>query len=435
MKATALSALLLALLASPQPSLGRSIPRGLQKEQRSDEPNGPDVAYWHNVDAASHCITASCRNLELAASLRNPAKRAPPPIKPIPIGRPGGSGGAAGAGAAGAGVGKAGAGVGASGAGVGVGAVRPAPGAAPAGAPASQGPLGPLGQPAPVAAGAAGGAAGGAKRPISSGSEGSQPDTKIPKTGGSPEGAPVAGPSRTNPPAAANPPEGAGPVAPREGITQDIIDRNRGGVFDLKTKGYNSNAINAQGLTPSYQIINSKGHIAALIEVNKPDMMAGVKNLRLSKELARNPDGSVVKNPDGTDKVLSVGDETPQRAKAFETVTHAWEHEAGLPLKQMRGLDFDQVEQKETKDTINSILRAAKEDEVTITRAGNPAEFQQMINTPLGRIGDDIATYTPIGKTVDRFKLTKGPKDSDAGSPGSDLDKHPEPEFQLFFTD
>lgn len=39
MKTSTLSALLVALLATPQASLGRSIPHGV----RSDEPNGPDV--------------------------------------------------------------------------------------------------------------------------------------------------------------------------------------------------------------------------------------------------------------------------------------------------------------------------------------------------------------------------------------------------------
>jgi len=41
--ALALSALLVALLATPQFSLGRSIPRGLQKARHSVEPNGPDA--------------------------------------------------------------------------------------------------------------------------------------------------------------------------------------------------------------------------------------------------------------------------------------------------------------------------------------------------------------------------------------------------------
>ena len=159
-------------------------------------------------------------------------------------------------------------------------------------------------------------------------------------------------------------------------------------------------------------------------------MMAGVKDLRFSEEVKKNPDGTNAKGPDGKDIVLSTGDLTgADRARAFESITSVWQYEARLPLNQMRGLDYDQVEEPTTKGVIKAILEAGVDRESrTITRAGNPAEFQQMLNTPLGRIGDEIVTYTPnFGKTVDRFELKR------VGPSGDPDDANVEPAFELFF--
>lgn len=150
-----------------------------------------------------------------------------------------------------------------------------------------------------------------------------------------------------------------------------------------------------------------------MIEINKADMMSLVKDLRFKKEVRK----------DNT--VGSVGDETPEHARAFEAITHAWVYDAKLPLNQMRGLDFDQVEEDATMPLLKSLLNGANQR--TITPAANPGEFNALLNTPLGRIGDDIVTYTPINKRIDRFEIQKARDDVDSD------DEDPEPAFQVFF--
>jgi hypothetical protein len=61
------------------------------------------------------------------------------------------------------------------------------------------------------------------------------------------------------------------------------------------------------------------------------------------------------------------------RARAFESITSVWQYDARLPLHQMKGLDYGQVEEPTTKDVIKAILDAGDDKESrTITRAGNP---------------------------------------------------------------
>jgi len=66
----------------------------------------------------------------------------------------------------------------------------------------------------------------------------------------------------------------------------------------------------------------------------------------------------------------------------------------------------------------------------TITRAGNPAQFQQMLNTPrsAGLATTLSPRYAPnFGKTVDRFELKRVSPSGDPDDPKVD------PAFELFF--
>ncbi|KAK4444391.1 hypothetical protein QBC34DRAFT_385384 [Podospora aff. communis PSN243] len=505
MKASSLSALLVALLATPQSSLGRSIPRNIRS---GDEPNGHDVAYWRHA-TTNRCTDNPCRNLELGSALNNPSKRAgtPPPV-PKPIVKPGAGGaGGAGGGAGAGGVGKGGAGVGAGGAGVGAGGVRPPPGGAAPGAPAGGAPGTPAGQglgapygqapgtgaaprpvpapapvggaapapaPAPVGGaaggvapapvpvgGAAGGAApaggianpvmaGGVKRPLNSPGQG-QPDPKFPKpgdssSGSSSGGSPPAGPSQPRPPANPAPgapaggrpitvfnPPGGGAPRPRDPPAgqvprgpdgfpvatgrnpQFVIDRNRNGPVDLTTKGYKTTAEDAEFDESMYEVFNSAGFRVAMVEAKKSEGISVVKDLRFQQELDKNG------------KVRSEGDKTPQHARAFEAIAHTWTRDAGQPMNKMKALDFDAVENDGTRAVLERLLNGR--ESVTITRAANPREFQEVLDTPLGRIGDDIVSFTPINKQVDRFELQRVRADIDPDEIGD----NPVPAFQVHF--
>ena len=212
-----------------------------------------------------------------------------------------------------------------------------------------------------------------------------EPDFSPAPPGGGPSG-PV--PNRPNDGEDLDQPQ-SGPVSGTPFNTvPDAPPANPVGVLDVKTKGYTFENLPAGPGMVQYKVKNANGDIVADLRVDNNQKMIIAEDLRFDTDV------------------------TPDRARAWEVEMSAFQHESKLPPSELKALDYPLAEQPETRNALNGII-ANKGTEEPFTIAKGDPDFDTIMQTPLGKSGQNIADNVPGVKPVERVEVRPGDSDVD----------------------